>query len=332
MNPLAFGLLLLGLILSLHPSLLRAADLSSPLTQWNGEYMSAGQGALYGRFYLDNFRRTRSFREITNSVFMNIRNLKTGQVFVMSQSPTESRSDPILIWKLPQGTYTVDKLSINENTGITRTWTPSGKRPLFTVKHLHLSNLGMIRLSPFGKLGLKVVLLSGPNLYETTTSHEAFAAVVDAYKGKVQKVLGGKNLLKDAKDNFGLDGEARTAFTLSRQISMIYQVNSNGTQANRRLLSSTISGQDAELRRCYMDQLDLQLGLRGSVSYNFQIASQNGSFAQLRYSGGSLNSPKTVECLTLALRKLQFPVNKALVGQLAFQFNYDDNPGRAKFP
>lgn len=263
---------------------------------------------------------------------MNIRNTKTGQIYAMSQAPTESDADLLQVWKIPSGIYVVDKLSINENTGITRSWSAGKKRPTFTVKHLHLSNLGKIRLKPFGRTGLNVTFVSGPNIYEHTASHHTFVAVLDAYKNKVQKVLGGEQVAKDAKENFGISGEARAAFSMSRQISMMYQVDSNGTQANRKLLSSTISGQDSELRRCYMDQLDLQLGLRGTVTYNFQIAANNGSFRMLQYNGGSLSSPKTVECLTLALRRLQFPVNKSLVGRLAFEFNYNDNPGRARFP
>lgn len=326
--------LIFGLVLSFPQSLKAApaAALSSPLGPWNGEFLQANQGAIYGRFYLDHFQKTRSFRDITNSVFMNVRNQKTGQVFTLSQAPNEGSSDPVQVWKIPAGSYSVEKLSINENTGITRVWSPTGKRPIFTVKYLNLSNLGLIRLSPFGKFGLRVFFLSSPNVFENMTSHHSFVAVLDGYRGRVQKTLGGTQVQKDARENFGVSGEARAAFSTSRQISMIYQVNSTGTQTSRQLLSSTISGQDSELRRCYMDQLDLQLGLRGTVTYNFQITGQSGSFKDLRYNGGTLNSPRAVECLTLALKKLQFPVNKTLVGQLAFQFNYDDNPGRARLP
>jgi hypothetical protein len=309
-----------------------ASTLSSPLDPWHGEYMGENEGAIYVRFYLDNFRKTRSIKDITNSVFMNLRNTSSGKLYVLSQAPTESSADVLSIWKIPAGQYSLEKLSINENTGITRSWTSDKWVAKISVKYLHLSNLGQIRISPFGKFGLKVTMLSAPNLFINTASHQTFVAVLDAYRGRVQKTLGGNLVQKGAKDNFSMSGEARTAFTLSRQISMVYQVSSSGTQASRRLLSSTLTAQDAELRRCYMDQLDLQSGLRGTVNFNFKIAANNGSFQSLRYNGGTLASPKGVECLTLALKKLQFPINKALVGQLIFQFNYDDNPGRTKFP
>lgn len=294
--------------------------------------MQAGQGAIYGRFYLDRFQKTRSFKDITNSIFMNVRNKETGQTFVFSQAPYEGESPPLEIWKIPTGSYSVEKLSINENTGITRSWSTNGKKPTFFVSHLILSNLGLIRLSPSGRFGLRVTFLSGPNVYEHIASHQTFVSVMDGYGRKVQKILGGNQLVKDSRANFGIEGEARAAFSISRQISMTHQVDSTGTETSRRLISSTISGQDAELRRCYMDQLDLQLGLRGSVKYSFQITGRTGGFKWIRYSGGSLNSLRAVECLSLALKKLQFPVNRALSGQLAFVFNYDDNQGRAKFP
>ncbi|RYZ55738.1 MAG: hypothetical protein EOP07_13670 [Proteobacteria bacterium] len=323
---------LFGMLLSFIAGTARAAQpLSSPLSPWNGEYMQADQGAVYLRFYLDKFRKTRSSKEITNSVFMNIRNQKTGQIHVLSQGPTDSSAEPILVWKLPSGNYTVEKLSINENTGLTRTWTAQGKRPTFSVRYLLLANMGQVRLSPFGGKGLKVTFLPRPNAFVNTNSHQSFMGVIDAYKGTLQKRLGGSALMKEAKDSFGSGNEARVAFTTTRQISMIHQVDSSGSQKNRRLMSSTISAQDAELRRCYMDQLDVALGIRGSVNFKFQISPSNGSFAALSYSGGSMNSPRAIECLTLSLKKMQFPITQALSGRLAFQFNYDDNPGRAKF-
>ena len=306
--------------------------LSSPLALWNGEYMSADQGAVYLRFYLDKFRKTRSAKEITTSIFMNIRNIQTGQIHVLNQAPTDSGSEPVIIWKLPVGNYSVEKLSINENTGLTRTWVASKKRPKLSVRYLMLSNMGQVRLSPLQKFGLIVSFLSKPNVYENTSSHESFIAVIDAYKTSLQKTLGGSKVLKEAKGNFGTGDEARMAFSTVRQISMILQVDSSGSQQSRRLMSSTINGQDADLRRCYMDQLDNQSGLRGSVNFKFQIQPSSGSFGTLSYSGGSLSNPKTIECLTLALRKMQFPIAKPLSGRLAFKFNYDDNPGRTKFP
>ncbi len=294
--------------------------------------MQTEQGAVYGRFYLDKFRKSRRSKEITTSIFMNIRNVKTGDVYVLSQPPTENAAEPVQLWKMPSGSYTVDKLSINENTGLTRTWVPDKKAPVFTIKYLVLSNLGEIRLSPFKKDGLKIDFLSKPNIFVNPSSHQSFMAVVDAYKGNIQKRLGGSQLMKDAKVNFGSRDEARVAFTMNRQISMIHQVNASGTQKGRKLMSATISAQDADLRRCYMDQLDLADGLRGSVNFKFQIAPNNGSFQSLSYSGGTLTNPKAIECLTLALRRMQFPISKPMSGRLAFQFNYDDNPGRAKFP
>ncbi|MBC7661611.1 MAG: hypothetical protein H7249_18085 [Chitinophagaceae bacterium] len=309
-----------------------APTLSSPLSPWNGEYMQAEQGTVYVRFYLDSFRRTRTSKDITNNVFMNFKNLKTGQLFVLTQEPFESATDAVLIWKIPSGNYSVEKLSINENTGITRNWVPTGKHPVFKIRTMFVSNLGQIHLSPDQTTGLKVTFKSSPNLFNGDSGNQTFMGVMDGYKASLQKKLGGAKLLKQSKDNFGSSSEARAAFTMVRQISMIHQVDSSGTQQSRKLMSATISAQDAELRRCYMDQLDLALGLRGSVNFRFQIAPKSGSFQALSYSGGSLSNQKTIDCLTMALKKLQFPIARPLSGRLAFQFNYDDNPGRAKFP
>ena len=327
-------LVLLGLLFAWNGSdaALASQPLGSPLDPWNGEFMSDDQGAVYLRFYLDKFRKSRSSKEITTSVFMAIRNSQTGQTYVMNQAPTDNGSEPVLVWKLPAGNYTVEKLSINENTGLTRNWAPSKKRPKFSIRHLMLSNMGQVRLSPYQKFGLAVTFLSKPNVFENTSSHQSFIAVIDAYKTSLQKTLGGAKVLKQSKENFGSSNEARMAFSTVRQISMIHQVDSSGSQQSRRLMSSTINAQDADLRRCYMDQLDNQSGLKGSVNFKFQIQPSNGSFGALSYSGGSLSNSKAIECLTLALRKMQFPIAKPLSGRLAFQFNYDDNPGRARFP
>jgi len=313
--------------------LARAAPaLNSPLSPWNGEYMQADQGALYARFYLDKFQKSRGARDITTSVFMNLRNSKTGEMFVLSQPPTENSSEPVQVWKIPAGNYTVEKLSINENSGLTRNWVPNGKKPTILIRYLLVSNLGEIRLSPNRRDSLKVIFLAKPNAFVNVSNHQSFMGVVDGYKGTLQKRLGGSKLMDDAKDSFGTNDEARVAFTMNRQISMVHLVDSSGSQKSRKLISSTIQAQDADLRRCYMDQLDIADGLRGSVTFKFQISGNNGSFQTLSYNGGTLSNPKAVECLTLALKRMQFPIAKSLSGRLAFQFNYDDNPGRARFP
>ena len=293
--------------------------------------MQQQQGAMYARFFLDGFLRTRGSKDITTSVFLSIRNLKTGKAYVVTQSAVQSVADSLLIWKIPAGDYLCEKVTVNENTGITREW--AGKtQPTFSIRSYYLSNLGEIHLSPLRNTELTVNFLPKPNTFTSPGGEQTFVGVINGYSARLQTKLGGEKLALAAKDNFGSSSEVRTAFSTTRQISMLYQLNSDGSQKSRTLMAATIGAQDSDLRRCYMDQIELAAGLRGTASFKFQIAANSGSFEALDYSGGTLKNEKVLQCLSLTLKKIQFPVVKTLTGRLVFKFNYDDNPGRPKFP
>lgn len=306
---------------------LGAQGLYSPLEPWNGEYLQNDYGAVYTRIFLDNFPRVKGDQRITASPNINIRNIRTNKRYVISQAETMNSVEPIQVWKIPVGDYVVEKITINDNKGATRTWKPP-KVPKVSIRYLFLSNMGDIRISPF-QSGLKVKFVQQKNLYKNSLGHDSFAGVIDAYSTKVQAKLGGEKTLRSARDDFGSGNEARTAFSMTRTISMVYRVDSSGNQSTRRVFSNTLSAQDSDLRRCYMDELDVMAGLRGTADFQFQLAPSGGTFSQIKYQGGNLQSPKAVQCLTLTLGKMQFPINQRLAGRVTFVFDYKEDMGRS---
>lgn len=317
-----FVVILLALIAT---PIFAAPSLYSPLEPWNGEYLQENYGALYTRIFLDNFPRVS--KQITANPNVHIRNIQTNKRFVISQTATMSTVEELQIWKIPVGDYVIEKITINDNAGATRTWKPP-KVPRISVRYLFLSNLGDIRVSPYYK-GLKVRFVPSKNLYKNSLGHDSFVGVIDGYSTKVQAKLGGGRILRSAQDEFGSRNEARAAFSMTRTISMIYRVDSTGTQSTRRIFSNTLNAQDSDLRRCYMDELELVPGLRGTADFQFQLAPKGGTFSRIKYRGGDMQSPKTIECLTLTLGKIQFPINQRLAGRVTFVFDYKEDMGRS---
>jgi hypothetical protein len=78
-----------------------------------------------------------------------------------------------------------------------------------------------------------------------------------------------------------------------------------------------------------MDQLDRDGSLQGQISFRFRVSKSDGAMQNIKYSGGSLNSKKVVECLYFTLGKMQFPITRTLDGRVTFYFTFKDEMGRA---
>ncbi len=305
-----------------------AQNLYTPLELWRGEYLQANQGAFYVRLKLQDFKSSSRGQSITTNVFIHLVDERQNKRYVLSQALGEE-TDPLQIWKIPQGHYTMQKLTLNDNTGRTRQWLSPGK-PQITIRKFFLTNMGLVTLSPFEKTGLKLRFQSQPNLYQNSYAHESFIGVVDGYTNKAQAKLGGKEVMINAQKEYSSANEARAVFSHKRDIQMIYRINLvNAPQLNARV-AQTFANQDLDLRRCYMEELDRNEALRGNASFRFQIARSDGTMQKIAYRGGSLKSNRVVQCLYFNMGKMQFPIATDVAGDINFFFNYQDELGRAK--
>ncbi|WP_141735500.1 AgmX/PglI C-terminal domain-containing protein [Oligoflexus tunisiensis] len=318
--------ILIGLILSAGSPL--ADDPYTPLEPWGGELLPKDYGGFYVKIRLQGFKKNSRGLAITSNVFIHLHEVSQGKKYVVSQPLGTDTTGQQRVWKIPAGNYQVQKLSLNDNSGLTRTWISKGKPQIF-IRHLFLSNLGDLVLAPGQGKALMALFQPAPDKFVNTFQHDAFAGVMDGYTQKIQKKLGGSELFAKSEDSFSTSDEARAAFSTQRQISMHYKVDLGKEQRYSKSIVSTLVSQDLDLRTCYMDQLDRDGSLQGQISFRFRVNKGDGAMQNLKYSGGTLNSKKVVECLYFALGKMQFPIAKNLDGRVTFYFTFKDEMGRA---
>lgn len=312
---------LLYLLLALAPSpYSRAQSAYIPLNNWRGELLQPGYGAFYTKLQLKGFKKAARTRNVTTNVFIHLHDERSKRTYVLSQ-PVVEESRETLIWKIPAGNYLIAKASFNDNSGRVRTWLSAG-RPMIGIRSLFLSNLGLLTFEPLGLRGLRSTFTPQLNTYINTMQHDAFAGVIDAYTTKVQESLGGSGLFLDAAKDYGSNQQMRAAFSQQRQIAMFYKVDMVNQDRFAPQISSTVAAQDLDLRRCYMDELDLDPRIQGNVLFNFHIAASDGTMRKIFYRGGSIKSPRLIQCLYYTLGRMQFPLSKALQGSITFYFSY----------
>ncbi|HYX37494.1 MAG TPA: AgmX/PglI C-terminal domain-containing protein [Oligoflexus sp.] len=316
------------LVLTLSAQRGHAEDLYTALEAWGGELLPKDYGGFYVKMRLQGFKKNSRGLFITSNVFIHLHEVTQGKKYLVSQALGTDTTGQQKVWKIPAGNYVIHKLSLNDNSGLTRTWISKGKPQIF-IKHLFLSNLGNLVLAPGQGKSLMVLFQPAANQFVNAFQHDAFAAVMDGYTQKVQKKLGGADLFAKSEDDFSSGDEARAAFSMQRQISMHYKVDLGAEQRYSKSIVNTLASQDLDLRTCYMDQLDRDGSLQGQLSFRFRVNSADGAMQNIKFSGGSLNSKKVVECLYFALGKMQFPIAKNLDGRVTFYFNFKDDMGRA---
>lgn len=306
----------------------RADDLYAPLEPWGGELLPKDYGGFYVKIRLQGFKKNSRGLFITSNVFIHLQEVNQGKKYLVSQALGTDTTGQQKVWKIPAGNYAIQKLSLNDNSGLTRTWVSKGKPQIF-IRHLFLSNLGNLVLAPGQGKNLLALFQPAANQFVNTFQHDVFAAVMDGYTQKVQKKLGGADLFAKSEDDFSTGDEARAAFSMQRQISMHYKVDLGAQQRYSKSIVSTLASQDLDLRTCYMDQLDRDGSLQGQITFSFRVNSGDGSMQNIKFNGGSLNSKKVVECLYFTLGKMQFPIAKNLDGRVTFYFTFKDEMGRA---
>lgn len=301
-----------------------------PAEAWNGEYLPQGYGAFYTRVRLQSFKKNSIGTGITGNVFFHLHEEKQNRRFIVSQSIQDSETG-VQVWKLPVGNYLLYKVSLNDNLGKVRSWQVSMRakdKPIINIRHLFLSNLGFIFLNPVGNQSLLLRLVPSPNVFKNTYGHETFVGIIDASTMKVQEKMGGKNLYKDAAEEFSSPDEARAAFSFQRQIAMVYKLDIGKQRGVTLKLINTLASQDLDLRRCYSDELEKTENLKGNVRFSFTINRDSGQMQKIQFRGGNINNQRVKTCLFYTLGKMQFPVTSNVPGNISFYFSYSDEPGR----
>ena len=183
-----------------------------------------------------------------------------------------------------------------------------------------MSNLGYWTIKPVGKSKLGVSIAPYKANYKHPHDHDTFVAVIDGLSGKVQKKLGGSQILRDAQDNFGSQGEARASFTHTRQIGMYYQINLGRNNRFAKTILKAIQNQEITFRTCFMDALEINPDLQRQSKIFLPVAKANGAIDKVKHQGGSIKNKKMVQCLYYNLGAMQFPLSRNIGGSITFIF------------
>lgn len=264
---------------------------------------------------LKGFKASRRGKSLIGDVVIKFKSRKNGKTYSLSQRAFIQKQ-PSHVWKLPSGDYILKKVSFIDNNGVQRTWKKSKK---FVVRGLNLSNFGTWTISPKGRRKLKIKFKVKKSRYKNTYQHESFMTVINGLTGKVQKVLGGGNVLKESSNDFGSMDEMRTSFTRTVNISMFYLLDLGRNNHYAKTIVRALQSQDLTFRNCYTSYLQRNSG-EGKVSFRFTISRSNGLMSNVRHSGGSLRDGRLVKCLQYRLGLMQFSVSRQLQGKITFQF------------
>lgn len=301
-------LLPLSLIVSFSPALAADAPPSIPKV-WNGELMESDQGAVAIHsviFDMDG-------KGATDGTFaFRLKGRKNGIVYSF-QSPNQSpKAPPETIWKIKDDTYDLMEVSSVNSRGRKLTWKGPYKLA-FTVKAKALSILGEWYLvHTKGGNELRVLVKPQPNRSPLENLRKTFVSVIDGLDGHVLEQFGAKTGAEP--------GQIRTVLRSQRSILMTYKVDLFRDNKVASSLAAVLSANDADIRSCYTDLLEIEAAPAGTLAYTFVYSGEMQSIKALKIKNSGLKNPRFLECMHYKLLGLTFPLAKSMIGELTFQF------------
>lgn len=295
---------------------------------WQGEYFDKTQGGLFLKIALKDFPASKQTKFLTGNIQITVRNLLKKRDYRISHTPNDGADPgdvPRELWKLPSGKYEIISIVMVDAFGVKRVYAPRGSeaRQSFSIKRHCLANLGFWTLSPRGPAGLAARFTMVPNSYEESgrRSESSVAAVIDGFTGLLQESIGGKRVIQGAENNFEGESEMRATVTFTRQIAMFYRLDLFRHNHYAKSIANVLTVYDPNLRRCYMDRLEVNDALKGDVKFTFLLSKSTGTMAKLKHTGGSANDPKLAQCIYYQLAQIQFPVPENMIGELTYSYD-----------
>lgn len=312
-----FSILLVGILM---PVVVRSQVQQA--SSWNGEYFEKKQGAIYFRVSLERFAGRGLEAAPIGLIEITVTNLLKKNQYLINFEPNTLEIRSRALWKLPAGKYSVSRISLVDAAGVRRSWQPGLKRD-FVIKRLCISNLGLWTLTPEGRTGLGANFTMVPNSYRELgrKKDSSVVAVLDGFNGLVQEKLAGKALLNDAERNYETQRQIRVGLKFTRQIAMFYKLDLMRNNFRAKPIAAVLSAYDANFRACYTDRLEENNALRGDVRFTFILSKETGMMSKLRHTGGSADDPQLVQCVFNELKKIQFPIEDNILGELTYTYD-----------
>lgn len=314
--------LIFVLLLALGPT---AAAFGAPIqaTEWRGEYFDKKAGAIYVRSVAKGFRGSKT-KYLASPLEITILNILKKETYVFPLAMERTDEQPSKVWRLPAGKFEVTRVVAVDPSGQQRTWAPEeDKGRKFVVKRQSISNLGIWTLSPSGKKDLEVAFDMAPNTYEEggKKKESSVARIIDGFTGLTQETFAGKKVKDMAEKDYSAKDQARSVIKTTRNIAMFYTLNLFKHNYNAKKVATVLNVADPALRGCYSDRLEWAEKLAGEVRFTFLLSKKTKSMDKLKFTSGTVNDDKLVECLYVQLSQLQFPIEDNMIGELAYTFD-----------
>ena len=307
------GLLILSFMLCAPELWAQSSTLLSP---WRGSYLEPKQGAFYVKIELDGFKSTSITGYITGSLQITLVNLITQVPYQFTHRVASVEGFPAEMWKIPSGKYKLDGAGVRRDLAMP-------VLPTFIVSRLCLSNFGNWTLRPSGakQLSLKIKMLPNSYTEEGEKSNSSLAGVINGQSGIVQEIFAGKKLFQASAAGYAASGQLRATVTTTRQVSMVYKLDLFKHNKYARDISGVLNSYDGKIRECFTTGLDANAQLRGDLTIQFLMSHVSGTMKKIRPAGGSINDPKMVGCMVLALAQISFPAKETMIGELTYTFD-----------
>ena len=289
---------------------------------WGGDYLDPKEGAIYFTLDLSDPVISANIGDKFEIRLLDVLKKKSHRV-QDDPGAYEKDSDPV-IWKIPAGKYIIAALALNLRNGKKLIWKAGKKTKQFIIiKKISISNGGLWTLKLNAKKKLELSFSMIPNRYKFSGDKEdaTVAAVFDGFSDRVQSVVGGKNVVRKAKNNYEEAGELLVRTRTVRNISMKWSIDLLKDRSKAKDINDVILAQDPYLRKCYTDRLEVSDGLRGNIVYGIVVNKSSGTFKKVRNIGGSISDHKLVNCIQDVLLQMQFSVSKNMLGKLVFEFD-----------
>lgn len=314
-GPLLMALFLVALLITPQSGSAQALAIK----EWKGEYFKRREGGLFVKTIATGFQGS-----ATANVQITLFGILQQKLFTFSNSQTSLDVYPKEIWKLASGKYRVERIDFVDSAGVRRVWTAKPESPVaILVPRVMLSNLGVWYISPQGANGLSVKFSAAPNTYRENGAlkDSSVAAVVNGFTGSIQQVIGGKQVLDGAENDYSDKKTLRASTSFTRQIAMFYKADLFKHNKYRKDLMAALSAFDGHLRSCYTTALDRASSLKGDVVLQILASAKTGTIRQARKSKGSISDGAMIDCMINELQQVPMPIQENMVGELTFMFD-----------
>ncbi len=292
------------------------------LEEWRGEIFYAKQGGFYLKARLKGFKASEQTKLITTPIKFSFQNIISKKTYSFSHKLGDITGQPGQVWKIPSGKYKVRRIELVDMEGKKRVWRPK-RRISFLIKKSSISNLGYWLIKPNSNKGLWVgrKMISNSYSEKRPKSESTVYAVIDGYSGLVQEFFAGKKAIAESKLAVEPKKDLGATFRSSRQIAMFYRLNLFKHNRYAKQIISVLDVNDAAMRRCYLDLLELQENAKGRVKFSVLLSRKTGTMQKIKLRGGNIRQPKFIECLYYELSHLSFPVKESMIGELEYTFD-----------